>query len=146
MRVFSFLNTVMLVNGVEITGAAEGDDVIDISRRTDAASDQVGAGGQMMVSLSADKSGLIKFKLQATSSSNGFLSKLCGKQDGGSDSFEPVSVKFQDTYRQDTGDGTVGYVKKHADIKRGAKAGDQEWEIVVERLDMLLGDQADVAV
>lgn len=144
MRVYSFLNTVVLINGVEITGAAEGDDVIEIARRTDAASDQIGAGGNMMVSLSADKSGTVKFKLQATSSSNGFLSKLCGQQDGGSDSFVPISIKFQDTYRQDTAEGTVGYVKKHADIKRGATAGEQEWEVVVERLDMLLGDQADV--
>ncbi len=146
MRVYSFLNTVVLINGVEITGAAEGDDVIEIARRSDAASDQIGAGGNMMVSLSADKSGTIKFKLQDTSASNTFLSKLSAQQDGGSETFVPVNIKFQDTYRQDTADGTVGYIKKHADIKRGAKAGSQEWEVVVEQLDMLLGDQPDVAV
>lgn len=146
MRVYSFLNTVVLINGVEITGAAEGDDVIEISRRSDAASDQIGAGGNMMVSLSADKSGIVKFKLQNTSASNTFLSKMSALQDGGSETFVPVNIKFQDTYRQDTADGTVGYIKKHADIKRGAKAGSQEWEVIVEQLDMLLGDQPDVAV
>ena len=146
MRIYSFLNTVLLINGVEITGAAEGDDVIDIARRNDGASDQIGAGGNMMVSLSADKSGSVKFKLQNTSSSNSFLSKMMSMQDGGSETFVPVNIKFQDTYRQDTAEGTVGYIKKHADIKRGAKAGTQEWEVIVERLDMLLGDQPDVAV
>lgn len=146
MRVFSFLNTVLLINGVEITGAAEGDDVIEIARRSDSASDQIGAGGNMMVSLSADKSGTVKFKLQDTSSSNSFLSKMIAMQDGGSETFVPVNIKFQDTYRQDTAEGTVGYIKKHADIKRGAKAGSQEWEVIVERLDQLLGDQPDVAV
>ena len=146
MRLYSFLNTVLLINGVEITGHAEGDDVIDVSRRNDAASDQIGAGGNMMVSLSADKSGAVKFKLQQTSSSNSYLSKLAALQDGGVDTFVAVNIKFQDTYRQDSAEGTVGYIKKHADIKRGAKGGDQEWEIIVERLDMLLGDQADVAV
>lgn len=145
MRVYSFANTVMLVNGVEITGWAKGDDVIDISRRTDGATDQIGAGGQMMVSLSADKSGEIKFKLQATSSSNRFLSNLSAQQDGGTSSFVPVQIKFLDTYRQDLADGTVGYIKKHADIKRGGEAGDSEWVIVVENLFPLLGDQADVA-
>lgn len=146
MRIYSFLNTVVLVNGVEITGWSKGDDVIDISRRTDSASDQIGAGGNMMVSLSTDKSGLAKFKLQATSSSNAFLSKLCNGQDGGTATFVPVNLKFQDLYRQDTAEGTVGYIKKDADMKRGESAGDQEWEIVLERVDMLLGNQPDVTV
>ena len=34
MRPYSFQNTVVIVNGVEITGWAHGDDVIDIKRRT----------------------------------------------------------------------------------------------------------------
>lgn len=146
MRLYSFLNTVVLINGVEITGHAEGDDVIEIGRRNDSASDQIGAGGNMMVSLSADKSGSVKFKLQQTSGSNSFLSKITALQDGGVETFVPVNIKFQDTYRQDSAEGTVGYIKKHADVKRGAKGGEQEWEIVVERLDMLLGDQPDVVV
>ena len=70
MKVYSFQNTVMLVNGVEITGWDEGDDVIQIERLSDSASHKIGAAGDMMVSISADKSGSFKFKLQQTSSSN----------------------------------------------------------------------------
>lgn len=146
MRIYSFANTVVLINGVEITGWAEGDDVIDIERANDSVSHKIGAGGNMMASLSTDKSGTVKMKLQATSSSNVFLSKLCNLQDGGTATFVPINLKFQDTYRQDTAEGTVGYIKKDAGIKRGSKAGDPEWEIIVEQLDMLLGDQPDVTV
>ena len=145
MRVYSFANTVMIINGVEITGFSEGDDVIDITRNGDSASHKVGADGHMVVSLSADKSGAYKFKLQSTSSSNRYLSMLAAQQDGGTATFVPLHVKFQDLHRQDLADGSVGYLKKHADIKTGKEAGEREWEVIVESLDMLLGDQSDLA-
>lgn len=143
MRPYSFQNTVVLVNGVEITGWADGDDVINISRRTDSASDKVGAAGNMMVSISADKSGEITFKLQMTSSSNKFLGGICALQEAGAAKFIPVTVLFQDTFRNDRATGTIGYLKKPSDMTRGAQAGNTEWTIVVERLDMLLGDPGD---
>lgn len=140
MKVYSFLNTVVIVNGVELTGFADGDDVIDIKRRTDSASDKVGADGAMLISLSADKSGEFTFKLQQTSPSNKFLASLIALQEGGAKTFVPVTVLFQDTYRQDLATGTVGYLKKPADVTRGAQGNTQEWTVVVERLDLLLGD------
>ncbi len=146
MKVYSFQNTVMLLNGVEITGWADGDDVIKISRRVDSASDKVGSDGTMMVSISADKSGEFTFKLQQTSSSNKFLAGLLALQEGGAKTFVPVTCLFQDTYRKDMATGTVGYLKKFADITRGDNAGEVEWTVVVERLDMLLGDPALVGV
>lgn len=142
MKVYSFQNTVMLVNGVEITGWADGDDVINIARRSDSASDKIGANGDMMVSISSDKSGEFSFKLQQTSSANKYLMGLCALQEGGAKTFVPVTVLFQDTYRNDLATGTVGYIKKPTDVQRGTQAGAQEWIIVVERLDLLLGDPA----
>jgi hypothetical protein len=146
MRVYSFQNTVMLINGVEITGWAEGDDVIDIKRRVDSASDKVGAGGNMMVSVSTDKSGEYTMKLQQTSASNKYLMGLAHLMEGGPSTFVPVSVLFQDTYRNDLATGTVGYIKRFADIQRGAQGNNQEWVVVVERLDLLLGDAADIGL
>lgn len=142
MKVYSFGNTVMLINGVEITGFAEGDDVIKVERLTDSASHKIGAGGSMMVSLSSDKSGHFVFKLQQTSKSNKYLSNLLSLQEGGAKTFVPIAALFQDTYRNDMASGTTGYLKKAADMSRGAEATNQEWEVIVERLDMLLGDPA----
>lgn len=140
MRRYSFSDTVVIINGVEITGWAEGDDVIQIKRRADAATDKVGAGGSMMVSISADKSGEATFKLQQTSPSNKYLTGIAEAQQSGGELFVPVELLFQDSYRNDMAVGTHGYIKKQSDISRGAAAGHQEWTIVVERLDLLLGD------
>lgn len=144
MRVFSFLNTVVYVNGVEISGWAEGDDVISIKRRNPSATDKIGAGGEMVVSISADRSGEFTFKLQGTSQSNKYLQSLQSLQQAGSSTFVPVSVLFQDTYRNDIATGTVGYITKPADVSRGANMSDSEWVIVVESLDSLIGEAADV--
>lgn len=140
MRRYSFTDTVMLVNGVEITGWAEGDDVIKVARRTDSATDKVGAAGEMMVSVSADKSGTVAFKLQQTSPSNRYLNSLLQLAENSSKTFIPVNVLFQDTYRQDIATGTVGYIQKPADMTRGQNGNNTEWTLVVERLDFLLGD------
>lgn len=140
MKAYSFLNTVVLVNGVALTHWADGDDVIDISRLEDSATHKIGADGKMAVSISADKSGKMTFKLMQTSPANKVLSALSAAQGEGTGSFVPCSVLFQDTYRKDQGTGTVGYVQKPADMTRGAGVNMTEWTIIVERLDMLLGD------
>lgn len=140
MRHFSFANTIIVVNGIELVEWSDGDDVISIKRRTDSISDKVGCSGSMVVSVSSDKSGEFTFKLQQTSPSNRFLNNLVNLQEAGGALFTPVAVLFQDTYRQDLATGTVGYIKKPTEMKRGAMASDQEWTIVTERLDLILGD------
>jgi hypothetical protein len=140
MRTYSFLNTVLLINGVEITGFADGDDVIDMKRRNDSASDKVGADGNMMVSLSADFSGEIAIKLNQVSPSNKYLTKLLNLQEGRGVRFKAIQILFQDTYRNDVGAGSLGYIKKPADMTRGANGQVTEWQFVVERLDLLAGD------
>jgi hypothetical protein len=140
MKVFSFANTIVILNGVEITGWAAGDDVIDIKRLSDSISHKIGAGGHMMVSVTTDKSGSFTFKLQQTSQSNAYLNNILHLQEAGGQTFAPVAVLFQDTYRQDLATGTTGYIKKPTDIKRGVTANDQEWEVIVERLDLVLGN------
>lgn len=141
MKRYSFSDTVVLVNGIEITGWAEGDDVIDVQRRVDSITDKVGADGKMMVSVSADKSGEFKFKLQQTSGSNKYLMALLALMENSSATFIPVTVQAQDTYRRDLATGTTGYIKKPANMTRGAQGNNQEWVIVTERLDLVFGDR-----
>lgn len=146
MKAYSFLNGHLIVNGYEITGYADGDDVIKLSRRTDGAMDKVGADGKMAVAISADKSGEIVIKLMQTGSGNKYLNTLMNLQAGGPTSFVPIAVLYQDTYRQDRGVGAFGYLKKLPDIQRGAEINTQEWTIIVERLDLLLGDPLFVGI
>lgn len=139
MKPYSFKNTIVVVNGNEIVGWSEGDDVIDIKRLVDSATHKVGAAGDMMVALTADRSGEFTFKLQQTSSSNNYLESLLALQENGADTFQPISVQFQDTFRQDMGSASAGYIKKPSDIKRGNGTNEQEWTIVVEKLTLDYG-------
>jgi hypothetical protein len=139
MRRYSFKDIIVLVNGLEITGWASGDDSIKVSRREDSASDEVGAGGDMMVSISANRSGEFTFKLQQTSSSNKMLLALMTQQEDIKD-WVPITVSTKDSYRNDIATGLQGYIKKPAEMQRGEKGQNQEWAIVVERLDLMFGD------
>ena len=135
MKEYSFLNTLLLVNGVEIGGYDEGDDVITLARINDSAAHKVGTDGEMTVSISADRTGGVTFRLMQTSDSNAYLSGLISSQENGA--FVPLFIQFKDTLGGDLGSGTQGYITKPADMVRGTNANNQEWVINVERLDML---------
>ena len=55
MENYSFKNNILLINDTEITGYDEGDDVIQAERLNDSALHKIGADGEMVVSLSADR-------------------------------------------------------------------------------------------
>ena len=135
MKDYSFLNTTLLVNGVEITGFDEGDDAIELARINDSSSHKIGADGEMSVSISADRSGTVTFRLMQTSDSNLYLSALVSAAENGA--FIPIFVQFKDTQGGDIGSGTQGYIPRPATMTRGTGVNNQEWMVTVERLDLL---------
>jgi hypothetical protein len=135
MKEYGFLDTLLLVNGVEISGFDEGDDVINLERMNDSASSKVGTDGEMTVSMSADRRGTVTFRLMQTSDLNSYLSGLISAQENGA--FIPVFVQFKDVRGNDLGSGTQGFINKPASMVRGTNANAQEWVITVERLDLL---------
>ena len=140
MRPYSFKNTVLLINGLEITGWAEGDDVIKVERFDDSTSHVIGAGGEMTVALSADRSGFFEFNLQQSSESNIYLTALVAAQETGT--FVPVGVAWKDTLGGDLMSGAQGYIPRPANLQRGSGVNAQLWRVVVERLDMIRGGVA----
>jgi len=135
MKEYSFLDTILLVNGIAISGFDEGDDVITLERSVDTGAHKVGTDGEMTLSLTADRSGSITFRLMQSSDSNTYLSGLVLAAENGA--FVPIFVQFKDTRGGDIGSGTQGYILRPATMVRGTNANAQEWSIVVERLDML---------
>lgn len=135
MKKYSFLDTILLVNSVEISGFDEGDDTILLERINDSAAHKIGSDGEMTVSISADRSGRVTFRLMQSSDSNSYLSGLVTTQENGA--FVPIFIQFKDTTGGDLGSGTQGYITKPASMTRGTNAGPQEWVVVVERLDLL---------
>jgi len=137
MKEYSFLDTLLLVNGVEVSGFDEGDDVIKLERFSDSANHKIGSDGEMTVSISADRSGSITFRLMQRSGSNKYLSSLVSAQENGA--FVPIFVQFKDLRGNDLGSGTQGYIARPASMVRGPNANSQEWVIRVERLDLVHG-------
>jgi len=95
MKEYSFLNTTLLINGVEIGGFDEGDDVIVLDLINDSSTHKVGTDGEMTVSISADRTGTITFRLMQTSNSNSYLSGLVSAAENGA--FVPIFAQFKDT-------------------------------------------------
>ena len=137
MKQYSFLDTLLLVNGVEVSGFDEGDDVITVERLSDSAQHKIGTDGEMSVAISADRSGIFTFRLMQTSDSNAYLSTLVNLQDNGV--FTPVFAQLKDIRGGDIGSGTQGYIQKQSGLSRGANVVAQGWIIVVERLDIIHG-------
>lgn len=135
MQTYSFLETLLLINGVEMSGFDEGDDVIEVDRFNPSSSHSISADGVMTVSLSADRSGYFRFRLNQTSDSNKYLSGVVAGQENGV--FVPIFAQFKDTRGNDLGSGTQGYIAKPAGMTRGTNSNAQEWEVIVERLDLL---------
>lgn len=134
MKIYSFLETTLIINGTEMTGWDQGDDSIIARRLNDSGQHMIGNRGEMIVSLTADRSGEFVFKLQQTSQSNEFLSTLSSLGENGA--FVPIFVQFKDNLGGDIIDGTKGYIPKPADIQRGNLVQPQEWRVVVERLNL----------
>lgn len=135
MKEYSFQNIIFLVNGVDITGFDEGDDVIALARINDSAAHKIGTDGEMTLSISADRSGTATIRLMQSSNLNAYLSGLINAQENGA--FVPIFAQMKDVKGGDFGSGTQGYIKRPADMVRGTNANSQEWVIVLERLDML---------
>jgi hypothetical protein len=141
MRVFSFRDVTAIIDAShEVTGWAPGDDVITAERNVESATSSIGANGDMCVSVSADLSGKVKFKLLKTSSSNRYLLNRQRTMEIGTTTFIPVNLVVKDVHRQDVVVGIAGYVVKVPNLAFGEKAKEQEWELNFQKLMYDLGD------
>lgn len=131
----------MLVQGSEITGWPEGEDVILCDRLEDSASHIVGVDGKMTLAISADRSGSVVFKLMQNSESNALMTGLITSQENGA--YIPVFIQIKNTEGGEIISGTQGYITKPSSIGFGQAQSESEWTIIVERLDFInLGSEA----
>lgn len=135
MKKYSFTDGTLFINGVPISGFADGDNTVTFARRNDSANDIVGADGEMSVNISADRSGTCVLRLMQTSDANAYMSQLINAQENGI--FVPLFVQYKDSYNVDLVSGTQGYINKPADVIRGNGVTVQEWTMTIERLDIL---------
>jgi hypothetical protein len=117
-----------------------GGDAIAIKRDDPTVKTMVGMDGRGAVLVTSKRSGTITVKLMQTSPSNKVFAAIMGLIEGGTATYAPVYVQFTDTARQDRFVGVFGVLTKWPDFERGDDFAKPEWEIWVERLDILLGD------
>lgn len=142
MKYYSFKETTLILDGLEVTGFDESDDSIVMRRLEDSMGHQIGNKGEMAVWMRASRAGEIVFKLMQTSSDNSRLSIAMSAAENGL--FVPIAVMFKDNLGGDLITGNRGYLRKPADVQRGTTTGSQSWSIVVERMDFLLQGGQDV--
>jgi Protein of unknown function (DUF3277). len=142
MKFYSFKETTLILDGIEVTGFDESDDSIVMRRLEDSMGHQIGNKGEMAVWMRASRAGEIVFKLMQTSSDNSRLSIAMSAAENGL--FVPIAVMYKDNLGGDLITGNRGYLRKPADVQRGTATGSQAWSIVVERMDFLLQGGQDV--
>lgn len=142
MKSWSMLNATLLINGLEIDGYAEGDDVIRTGRINDSSNHITGADGNMTVSISADRTGFVEVDLLQSSTSNAVLTALVVAQEGGI--LVPITLLYKDTQGSDLISGSQGYMKKPADADRGTNANAQTWRMEFEKLNIGLAGSSNV--
>ncbi len=138
MEAYSFSEVDLFLNGVEITGLGEGGDVMTAERRNDAMTDKIGAKGNMVINISADKSGTVTLKLQQTSPTISILQGHVQAAQAGA--FAPLTFMMRDSSRNDIVTGTLGYCPKMGPMVRGDEVNDEEWVLVFEDLFLQTGD------
>lgn len=136
MKIYSFKETTLILDGIEVTGFDESDDSIVMRRLEDSMGHQIGNKGEMAVWVRASRAGEIVFKLMQTSTDNSRLSIAMSAAENGL--FVPIAVMYKDNLGGDLITGNRGYLRKPADVQRGTPTGSHSWSIVVERMDFLL--------
>ena len=127
--VYSPTDVSISVDGFEVTGYAE-DSMVEISRNSEARTLHVGAQGEVVVTLTADRSGQIKINLKQNSPANQKLTELYNQ-------LESFSCIVKDSsLPNSSASGSECYVQKLPDWKRGKEVGEVEWVLLVADLDM----------
>lgn len=124
---YSMLHVVATLDGLRMVGFWEGDDALQVSPGADIGQGLVGAAGDSIFSVSADRSAQIMVRLQHTSATHKQLLTLLAVQKATGRGGFPIDIK-------DTGSGEGGsadqcFIQVAADDVKGANAGVREWTL-----------------
>ena len=125
---YGFKNVVATLDGTQVSGFWDGDDVIMVNQREDVGTLHIGAGGEGLWSQSLDFSVEITLKLQHTSATHQLLTQKWKQQREAN--LTPFSFVLEDTGNNEGGSAEECYVMKAPDNQKGKAATVREWVIV----------------
>lgn len=134
MNFHAFGNLLPMLNGIPLTGFAEGDDVINVKRNADTFGHKVGADGRMTAYRNSDESGTVTLKFMQGSEGSKVFDTIFTQLSAKSIPFVPAGFALMNP---STGENVVaapGYIKRPADWVRGTNVNEEEWEFVCENL------------
>lgn len=140
IHTYAFEKVVVLVDGVPITGVADGDDGITVERNREVYSTLIGADGDACAMKSADRSGVATIKLLQTSPSNLFLTAKLKLQDAGVLSPFPFTVKDANGLDLVIAEAAFPVGPPAAIYGMGHNA--REWRLALPAVDIYLGGGA----
>lgn len=145
MSTYSFLDVAASLTCDDATidlgyGAAVADEGLTFARAGDKNSMTIGADGEGMHSMHADKSGTVTIRLLKTSPNNAKLMNLYNLQAGNTKKWGKNTITFNHSGSGDNGTASLCAFRKAPDLKY-AKDGDIiEWAFDAIKLDTKLGE------
>lgn len=127
LTLYSFDNVVVTIDGREVIGLWEGDDVVSLERPTDLGSALTGADGASVVSITADQSATLTIKLQPNSAMNAYFEQCVKRMRMGSQRL--IAVAVRDTSTGEGGGCSAAVVIKEPSKSWGATATEREWQL-----------------
>ncbi|PHP66549.1 hypothetical protein CSC94_12735 [Zhengella mangrovi] len=120
------------LDGRDVRGLWDGDDVVMVERSSDRGTPVVGADGSTIFSTSADESAVITLKLQHTSPAHAYLRSLERAMTAGRTRKFPVSIR--DTESGEGGSAAECVIQSVPSVNSGsANASEREWKLFAGR-------------
>ncbi len=134
---YSFADVAVLMNGFPLTGFGEGDDVVQITTRTDRFAMVIGAKGKGVPVKSEDRSAEIVLGILQGHEDNAVIGGFLAKDDR-SGIFTGVELQIV-ILKSGERVGGRGVITKPADRNMGAGLNRYDWPIIIEECEFLEG-------
>lgn len=139
MKQYSFYSVDLVIDGVAMSGFADGNAIITASRSMPQHGKVMDARGKMVAITSADRSGAITFDLLQTSDENAFLQNLAlashsSGTSGGAELFVPIQAMINDKMGGTVVTGVNGFLTMQPATVRGTSLATNTWLIEFEQL------------
>lgn len=122
-------SSVVMINGREITGFADGADSISFAPAADIGQLTIGATGKGVFVATNNNSVATTLRLLQNDADNQFLNELMTRQRKMLKSFETVTLYFKDLINGDTYTCSDGYFIVRPTYTRGNQANIHQWDI-----------------
>lgn len=139
MKQYSFYNVDLLIDGQQVTGFSDSNDIISAARSREAHNKIVDARGNVVVNTIADLSGTIVFNLLQVSDWNSVLRAHLERTQatglsGNAATFLPMQVMMSDKMGNAKVTGVNGWITQHPVLVRGTGVNTVQWTVDVERI------------